>query len=57
MTADIWTIAEAKAKFSEVIDLAISSGLRDHYPERPYNSCHRLGGGMVAPAQAHWHTR
>jgi prevent-host-death family protein len=26
MTADIWTIAEAKAKFSEVIDLAVSSG-------------------------------
>ena len=23
---DIWTIAEAKAKFSEVIDLAVSSG-------------------------------
>ena len=26
MDADIWTIAEAKAKFGEVIDLAVSSG-------------------------------
>ncbi len=26
MSADIWTIAEAKAKFSEVIDLAVSAG-------------------------------
>ncbi|MGO8953726.1 MAG: type II toxin-antitoxin system Phd/YefM family antitoxin [Rhodomicrobium sp.] len=26
MSADIWTIAEAKAKFSEVIDLAVSTG-------------------------------
>jgi prevent-host-death family protein len=26
MTTHIWTIAEAKAKFSEVVDLALSSG-------------------------------
>lgn len=26
MSADVWTIAEAKAKFSEVIDLAVSDG-------------------------------
>jgi prevent-host-death family protein len=26
MATQIWTIAEAKAKFSEVVDLAVSSG-------------------------------
>ncbi len=26
MTASVWTIAEAKAKFSEVVNLALSSG-------------------------------
>ncbi len=26
MSADIWTVAEAKAKFSEVIDKALQSG-------------------------------
>jgi hypothetical protein len=46
MKASTWTVADAQAKLSEVIDLARSRPA-DHYPERSYCSrdrcCRRMG--------------
>ena len=46
MSAQTWTVAEAKAKFSELIDKAKAKGTAKNHQTRSHDGGDRCGGGM-----------
>jgi hypothetical protein len=48
MTSRNWSVAEAKAKFSELLARAESDGPANHYPQRPHGRGRRWSGRMAA---------
>ena len=51
---DIWTVAEANAKFSEVLDRALSDGPQTIRATERHRR-HSIGGGVVAAGEAGRH--